>query len=205
MPYDRREAMSLINMNRLCLVAMLPILSVAVAQPSGPQRSDEAATMPTGSGALQLAAGQVTYGIRPAEGTGVSSQPPEVSAGTDVASSRDRASRIHTAGGIRYVSGGVGESERTELGALSNQFNLRLLFAMQGGDYLAAVHVDILDARGESVLTAESNGPWFFAQLAPGDYAVKVTPTGLTAGDRTQQKSVHVDGSRQTSLDFYWK
>ena len=77
---------------------------------------------------------------------------------------------------------------------------------MQGsGEYLAAVHVDILNARGESVLSAESNGPWFFAQLAPGDYAVKVTLTSLTGGDRTQQKSVHVDGSRQSSLDFDWR
>ena len=47
--------MLLINMNRLRLVAMLPILSDAVAHPSGAERSDEAATMPTGSGALQLA------------------------------------------------------------------------------------------------------------------------------------------------------
>ena len=197
--------MSLINMNRLCLVAMLPILSVAVAQPSGAQRSDEAATMPTGRGALQLAGGQVTYGIRPAEGTGASAQLPDASTGTGVPSSPDSASQIHTAGGIRYISGGVGESERTGLDALCNQFNLHLKFATQGGEYLAAVHVDILNARGEPVLTAESNGPWFFAQLAPGDYAVKVTPTGLTGGDRTQQKSVHVDGSRQSSLDFYWQ
>lgn len=124
---------------------------------------------------------------------------------TGVPSTQDRASNIHTAGGIRYVSGGVGESERTELDALSNQFNLHLMFAMQDGDYLAAVKVDILDERGESVLSAESNGPWFFAQLAPGDYAVRVTPTGLTGGDRTQQKSVHVDGSRPSSLDFYWQ
>jgi hypothetical protein len=197
--------MSLINMNRLRLVAMLPILSVAVAQPPGAQRSDDAATMPTENGALRLAAGQVTYGIRPAEGTGASSQPPDASTATNVPSSEDSASRVQTVGGIRYMSGGVGESERTELDALSNQFNLHLLFAMQGGDYLSAVQVDILNARGESVLSAESNGPWFFAQLAPGDYTVKVAPTGLTGGDLTQQKSVHIDGSRQSSLDFFWQ
>ncbi|MEI2781121.1 MAG: carboxypeptidase regulatory-like domain-containing protein [Candidatus Competibacter sp.] len=81
--------------------------------------------------------------------------------------------RIHSDRGIRYVSGGVGEGERAELDALSNQFNLRLLFAMQGsGEYLSAVRVTILDARGGTVLTAESKGPWFFAQLAPGEYTV---------------------------------
>jgi hypothetical protein len=39
--------------------------------------------------------------------------------------------------------------------------------------------------------------------MAPGNYAVKVTPTVLTGGARTQQKSVDVDGSRQSALDFY--
>jgi len=62
-----------------------------------------------------------------------------------------------------------------------------------------------LDARCESVLSAESNGSWFFAQLAPDGCAVKVTASGLTGGDRTQQKSLHVDGSRQSSLALYWQ
>jgi hypothetical protein len=59
--------------------------------------------------------------------------------------------------------GGVGEGERAELDALSNQYNLRLLFAKQdSGEYLSAVQVNILDAQGGTVLTAESSGPWFF-------------------------------------------
>ena len=103
--------------------------------------------------------------------------------------------------GIRYASGGVGESERAELNSLSNQFNLRLLFAMQSsGDYLSDVRVNALDSRGGVVLSAQSNGPWFFAQLAPGTYTIEV---GIL--DQTQRQTVRVDSSRQSQLNFYWR
>ncbi|MCB1823988.1 MAG: carboxypeptidase regulatory-like domain-containing protein [Candidatus Competibacteraceae bacterium] len=102
--------------------------------------------------------------------------------------------------GIRYASGGVGESERAELNALSGQFNLRLLFAMQGsGDYLADIKVIIVDKRGETVLSAASNGPWFYAELPPGTYTVEVSTP-----DQTQRQPVTI-GARQSQLNFYWR
>lgn len=103
--------------------------------------------------------------------------------------------------GIRYASGGVGESERAELNVLSQQFNLRLLFAMQGsGDYLSDVRVNIIGARGETILSAKSNGPWFFAQLPPGVYTVDVDAMG-----RTQGQTVRISNARQSHLNFYWR
>ena len=39
---------------------------------------------------------------------------------------------IQAEGRIRYVSGGVGESGRTDLQALSSEFNLHLMFAIPG-------------------------------------------------------------------------
>ena len=106
--------------------------------------------------------------------------------------------------GIRYVSGGVGEGERAELDALSNQYNLRLLFAMQGsGEYLAAVRVNILDAQGGTVLAAESRGPWFFTQLPAGDYSVDVSTPGQGLQE-PQRQTVHIGDSGQSRLDFRW-
>jgi hypothetical protein len=107
--------------------------------------------------------------------------------------------------GIRYISGGVGEGERAEFNALSNQFNLRLMFAMQGsGEYLSAVRVNILDSRGGSVLSVESKGPWFLAQLPPGDYTVEVSATDQ-ASQQPQRQKAHIEGSGQSRLDFYWR
>ena len=95
--------------------------------------------------------------------------------------------------GVRYTSGGVGESERAELNALSGQFNLRLLFAMQGsGDYLADTKVIIADKRGETVLSAMSNGPGSTLQLPPGTYTVEVSTP-----DQTQRQPVTI-GTRQS-------
>ena len=109
--------------------------------------------------------------------------------------------RIQENQGVRYASGGIGESERDELSALSSQFNLHLLFAMQGsGNYLADVQVNIMDESGKTVLNAESQGPWFFAQLSPGAYRVVVSVL-----NQTQEQTVRVSSARQSHLDFYWR
>lgn len=108
--------------------------------------------------------------------------------------------RVQDYQGIRYVSGGVGEGERAELDALSNRFNLRLLFAMQGsGDYLADVRVTVVDSRGTVVLNAASNGPWFLAALPPGAYTVEASALG-----QTQRQTANIGGSGQLRLNFYW-
>jgi hypothetical protein len=101
--------------------------------------------------------------------------------------------------GIRYVSGGIGLSEREELSALSPQFNLRLMFAVQRGSYLADVQVRILGAGGTVVLEARSEGPHFLTQLPPGRYTVEVS-----ARDQTQRQTAQI-GTRQTRLNFFWR
>jgi len=102
--------------------------------------------------------------------------------------------------GIRHVSGGVGEGERAELNALSSQFNLRLMFAMQGGDYLSEVQVKALNASGGTILSAKSKGPWFFAQLPPGTYTIEASTP-----DQPQRQTARIEGNRQTQLNFYWR
>lgn len=103
--------------------------------------------------------------------------------------------------GIRYTSGGIGENEREELRAISDRFNLRVMSAMQGsGEYLADTQVKILDSRGEVVVSANSKGPYFFAQIPPGTYTVAVS-----TADHTQRQSVRIDGPRQSQLNFYWR
>ncbi|MEA3644282.1 MAG: carboxypeptidase regulatory-like domain-containing protein, partial [Lamprobacter sp.] len=108
----------------------------------------------------------------------------------------ERSMVVANEGGIRHISGGVGENERTELKAMANEFNLHLMFATQGsGEYLSAVQVNVLDAKDGPVLTALSKGPWFYAQLPPGEYQVEVTPTGVRGDELTQRKVVRLDRS----------
>ncbi len=181
-----------------------------------------------GGGVLQSASAQQTVGApptdsadsppryrEPAPGTPAPLPRPNPRAGSESAApspSPDAAAgpgwssperlMVHSDRGIRHVSGGVGEGERAQLDALSDQFNLRLLFAMQGsGEYLSAVRVTILDARGGTVLTAESKGPWFFAQLAPGDYTVEASVPEA----QPQRQAAHIERSGQSRLDFRWR
>ena len=154
---------------------------------------------------MQLAEASQNWAIRPAGEADPLMQSPDAAVSPSMPSADAGSLGIHTDGGIRYVSGGVGESERSDLQALSSQFNLYLMFATQGsGEYLSAVQVTILDANQSPVLSAESKGPWFYAQLPPGDYSVEVTPSGLRGEDQTQRQAVHLDGSNQSQMDFYW-
>ncbi len=156
-----------------------------------------------GGGVLPSAGAQQTVDVSPTYDSARPSPSPDATAGPGW-SSPERLP-VHNDQGIRYVSGGVGEGERTELNALSSQFNLRLLFAMQdSGEYLSAVRVNIQDARGGTILSAESKGPWFFAQLAPGDYTVEASATDQ-ASRQPQRQTVHIEGSGQSRLDFRWR
>ena len=108
--------------------------------------------------------------------------------------------QVQTYQGVRFVSGGIGLSGRDELRTLSPQFNLRLMFAMQGsGNYLAGAQVRILNSRGAVVLDATSEGPYFLAQLPPGSYTVEVSALG-----QTQQQTARI-GQQQSWLNFFWR
>ena len=50
------------------------------------------------------------------------------------------------------------------------RFNLKLVFATQGGSYLADVNVRIDDTRGNKLLDTVSDGPWLLVRMAPGRY-----------------------------------
>jgi hypothetical protein len=186
------------------LMAMVLMFGGAAVQSAGPEQSDNTHSPIPGAAGLQLAQTRTEYGIRPAESLGSPTSSDVAAPGRE--STGETSLEIKTDGDLRYVSGGIGESERVELDALSSQFNLRLLFATEGsGEYLSSVKVNILDTRGGPVLSAQSKGPWFFAQLPPGDYSVEVTPTGLRGQDETQRKTFSVGGSGQSRFDFYWK
>ncbi|HAA03266.1 MAG TPA: hypothetical protein DCZ69_04785 [Syntrophobacteraceae bacterium] len=103
-------------------------------------------------------------------------------------------------GNVPYVSGGIGLDEREALTQFAAGYDLKLMFAVAAGNYLADVRVEILDAAGRMVLQAVSEGPWFFAHLPPGRYNVAVNLAGVS-----QRQTVQVSGQGQTRLNFFWK
>jgi hypothetical protein len=104
-----------------------------------------------------------------------------------------------TSGGVTYVSGGVDDASLDALKGELRNYNLKLVFALKTGEFMSDVKVAISDAKGNPVLNATSDGPWFLAKLPPGSYRVVATSSGNSI---TQQASV--DPAKLKTLDFRW-
>jgi hypothetical protein len=106
----------------------------------------------------------------------------------------------HTQNGVTYLSGGIGPEEVSAIKAAQGEYNLRLLFAVQGsGQYLADVQVKLLDQKGNTVLDATSDGPYFLARLKPGSYRLVAESAG-----KPITRSVEVPSSGAAALSLYW-
>jgi len=90
--------------------------------------------------------------------------------------------RGQTADGVKYVSGGVGESEQLTLHTERKRYSLWVATVAKGsGAYLADASLRIAGLDGNPlVLHLHMDGPWFFAALPPGRYEVSASllPTG---------------------------
>ena len=104
-----------------------------------------------------------------------------------------------TATNIPYVSGGIGIASIDRLDTMSNQFNVKLVFALKTGEYVSDVKVTIADAGGKPVVQAVSDGPWFLTKLPAGRYQVMAVFAG-----NTEQRTVVVGGARLNTIDFRW-
>ena len=107
---------------------------------------------------------------------------------------------VKQSGDISYVSGGVGDESLERVGALEMGFNVKLVFALQNGEYLSDVKVVIADAVGKPLLEALAEGPVFLAKLPAGRYEVRAT-----VGDVTRMQRLRV-GAKEglKTVQFRW-
>ena len=106
---------------------------------------------------------------------------------------------VQTAGGVSYVSGGVGTESIDRLSSLAGNFNLKLVFALKAGEYLSGVKVTIADAAGKTLLDTMSEGPWFLTKLPVGKYQVAASFAG-----KTEKRTVSVAAQQLKTVDFRW-
>lgn len=106
---------------------------------------------------------------------------------------------VQTTGGVSYVSGGVGDDSIAKLESLAKDFNLKLVFALQSGNYVSDVKVVIADAKGKTLLDATSAGPWFLVKLPAGNYQIVATFEG-----KAVKRSVTVSKAKLQTVDFRW-
>ena len=95
---------------------------------------------------------------------------------------------------VPAVSGGVGINARNMLSSQgAPEHNVKMVFSLNTGNYLADVHVQVTDRSGNTVVDGVSDGPWLYAKLPPGSYTAKATYNGHTV---TQRFSVGRSGQR---------
>jgi hypothetical protein len=105
-----------------------------------------------------------------------------------------------TQGDVTFVSGGVGGDERSAMQALRADYNLSLLFSVQGtGEYLSEVKVGVTDKNGNTFLDTVSDGPMLLASLKPGHYTVTAEVDGQVI-----HKKATIVANKRTSLSFIW-
>jgi len=99
---------------------------------------------------------------------------------------------------VPYVSGGIGEAEQQRLSAVEGRFNLKLVFTLTEGNYLADVGVVLKDAASKNVVEHVAEGPIFLAKLPAGTYSASVTYNG-----KSQSRTVKL-GERLRTEYFRW-
>lgn len=89
-----------------------------------------------------------------------------------------------TDAGVRYLSGGVGETEIQAMRDAAPRYNLSLLMAARDGSYLSNVDVKIQQKGGKPVLATVTEGPMLLADLPAGSYTLTATAEGRTLNEK---------------------
>ena len=101
---------------------------------------------------------------------------------------------------VPAVAGGVGINARNMLSSEgAPEHNVKMVFSLNTGNYLADVNVQVTDRSGRTVIDGVSDGPWLYAKLPPGSYTAKATYNGHTVTERFS-----VGGSGQRVAHFRW-
>ena len=106
--------------------------------------------------------------------------------------------KVQDYGGIKYVTGGVGQDERAALKAMERDFSLCLMFAVHSGEFLSSVRVQIQGGGAGTVLDAVADGPYFCAGLPAGSYIVTASLEGIA-----RSRAVKITEGRLTRADFF--
>ena len=106
---------------------------------------------------------------------------------------------VMASSGVTYVTGGTGTEAVDRLRAMEKDFNLKLVFALKNGEYLADVDVSVVDAANHVVLNTLSEGPLLLAKLPAGNYQVNANYRGSV-----ERRTVAVGATTLRTVDFRW-
>jgi hypothetical protein len=87
-----------------------------------------------------------------------------------------------TENGVTYLCGGIGIEEASYMKQAAGDYDLMLTFASRKGEYLADVEVDIKDAKGNPILSANCDAPIMLVDVPKsGTYRVQAKAENYTS------------------------
>jgi len=105
-----------------------------------------------------------------------------------------------TSQGFPYLFGRVSTNEREAMEERAKGYNVKLVFAEKRGAFISGVTVVIASTKGAEIASLNTDGPWFYIQLPPGDYSVKATFKGETK----QIKNLSVPKDKMIQQGLIW-
>jgi hypothetical protein len=105
-------------------------------------------------------------------------------------------------GEVGYLNGGIGLEQADLMRDMSAQFPVRMTFSQHNDgqdEFVADVHLRVIDSRGRTVLDLPSQGPIFLLRLPQGSYAVEAEYQGEVKTHRFD-----VVAGRHDDLVFSW-
>ena len=102
-------------------------------------------------------------------------------------------------GNIEFVTGGIGDEERTSMEAVQNNYNLHVISAGVDGAFVGNMHLTLLDNKNAHILETDI-GPLFYAKLPNGNYIVEGTHN-----NQTKSEKITVAAGKPNKVHFSWK
>ena len=107
--------------------------------------------------------------------------------------------KVHKQGGSTYLSGGVDEPRRKAMVKVAPKYPIQLIFEVRGEvNGVTGVKVTLRDLKGDAILEAISEGPFFYINPpAGGRYTIEAEFNG-----EKQSMTKDLVGRRYLILDF---
>ena len=107
-------------------------------------------------------------------------------------------------GQMSYLNGGFGEEQADLMRDMTSQFPVRFTFSRHNGtrgtdEFVADVHLRIVDAGGRTVLDLPQQGPIFLLRLPEGAYAIEAEHNG-----EVKTRKFDVVAGRHQAIALSW-
>ena len=114
------------------------------------------------------------------------------------------ANGIPLQGQIGYLNGGFGEEQADLMRDMTSQFPVRFTFSRHNGthgtdEFVADVHLRIVDAGGRTLLDLPQQGPIFLLRLPEGAYSVEAEHNG-----EVKTRKFDVVAGRHQAIALSW-